>query len=112
MTSRVITGDCREVLRTLDAGSVQCVVTSPPYFGLRDYGTATWDGGDAECDHVQGMARQDTERETPGGRGGSFRGGTVQFRDACGKCGARRTDAQIGLEQSPDAYVAEMVAVF
>ena len=37
---------------------------------------------------------------------------TIQFRDVCPKCGARRTDAQIGLEQSPDAYVAEMVAVF
>ena len=32
------TGDCREFLPTLDEGSVQCVVTSPPYWGLRDYG--------------------------------------------------------------------------
>ena len=31
-------GDCRVVLPTLDADSVQCVVTSPPYYGLRDYG--------------------------------------------------------------------------
>ena len=31
-------GDCREVLRTLAAESVHCVVTSPPYWGLRDYG--------------------------------------------------------------------------
>jgi DNA modification methylase len=33
-------GDCREVLRELPAESVHCVVTSPPYWGLRDYGTA------------------------------------------------------------------------
>ena len=33
-----ITGDCREVLRTMPDQSVHCVVTSPPYFGLRDYG--------------------------------------------------------------------------
>jgi DNA modification methylase len=32
-------GDCLEVLRTLPDGSVDCVVTSPPYWGLRDYGT-------------------------------------------------------------------------
>lgn len=38
MSSRIIDGDCRAVLPTLPAGSVQCVVTSPPYFGLRDYG--------------------------------------------------------------------------
>lgn len=34
----IIQGDCRDVLPTLEAGSVQCVVTSPPYWGLRDYG--------------------------------------------------------------------------
>lgn len=38
MSVRVLTGDCREVLTTVPAGSVQTCVTSPPYFGLRDYG--------------------------------------------------------------------------
>lgn len=33
-------GDCRDVLRTLPEKSVNCCVTSPPYFGLRDYGVA------------------------------------------------------------------------
>ena len=36
----ILTGDCRELLRTLDAESVQCVITSPPYWGLRDYGVS------------------------------------------------------------------------
>src|SRR6266496_4348391 len=35
---RVIVGDATESLRSLPAESVQCVVTSPPYWGLRDYG--------------------------------------------------------------------------
>ena len=60
MAVRIFIGDCRDVLKTLDAESVQCVVTSPPYYGLRDYGVS----------------------------------------------------GQIGLEQSPDEYVAEMVSVF
>lgn len=60
MGVEIIAGDCREELRKMDADSVHCVVTSPPYFGLRDYGCA----------------------------------------------------GQIGLEATPDAYVAEMVAVF
>ena len=60
MSTRLLHGDCREVLKTLPSESVHCVVTSPPYFGLRDYGTA----------------------------------------------------GQIGLEATPDAYVAEIVAVF
>ena len=60
MTVTVLHGDCRAVLPTLPAASVQCCVTSPPYYGLRDYGVA----------------------------------------------------GQIGLEATPDEYVAEMVAVF
>lgn len=40
MTVRILQGDCREVLATLPAQSVHCCVTSPPYFGLRDYGHA------------------------------------------------------------------------
>jgi DNA modification methylase len=34
----VLNGDCRELLDAMPAASVQCCVTSPPYFGLRDYG--------------------------------------------------------------------------
>ena len=37
-TARLLVGDCRDTLRTLPDESVQCVVTSPPYWGLRDYG--------------------------------------------------------------------------
>jgi DNA modification methylase len=58
--SRIITGDCRDALGTLPDQSIHCCITSPPYFGLRDYGI----------------------------------------------------DGQIGLEQTPEAFVAEMVAVF
>lgn len=36
-TTEILLGDAREVLKTLDDESVQCVVTSPPYFNLRDY---------------------------------------------------------------------------
>lgn len=38
MTSRIIVGDCRRVLATIPDCSIDCCVTSPPYFGLRDYG--------------------------------------------------------------------------
>jgi DNA modification methylase len=40
MKSQIITGDCLEVLKGLPDSSVHCCVTSPPYFGLRDYGMA------------------------------------------------------------------------
>jgi len=38
MSVNILIGDCRDLLRSLPADSVQCVVTSPPYWGLRDYG--------------------------------------------------------------------------
>lgn len=40
MSVRILNGDCRDVLATLQAESVHCCVTSPPYWGLRDYGVA------------------------------------------------------------------------
>jgi len=88
-------------------GSVQCVVTSPPYYGLRDYGTAKWEGGDPECEHTVGSGDNDnlkgyvTRPERDG-----------EKRKYCQKCGAIRIDEQIGLEQTPDEYIANLVAVF
>ena len=34
----ILCGDCLSVLKTLPDESIQCCVTSPPYYGLRDYG--------------------------------------------------------------------------
>ena len=41
-------GDCREIMRKWASQGVkaQTCITSPPYYGLRDYGTAKWEGGD------------------------------------------------------------------
>lgn len=57
---QVLVGDCRKTLKTLPAQSVHTCVTSPPYFGLRDYGQ----------------------------------------------------DGQIGLEETPEKFVATLVEVF
>jgi site-specific DNA-methyltransferase (cytosine-N4-specific) len=89
-------------------GCVQCCVTSPPYFGLRDYGTARWVGGDAACAHVGVVGRT-----VSGGDGKQYtnQGSNRVFSGDCA-CGAQRIDAQIGLEATPDAYIATLVAVF
>jgi DNA modification methylase len=112
-------GDCLDVLPTLPAGSVQCVVTSPPYFGLRDYGTADWQGGDAECDHLQALGGTRQSGRDRAASNGKFHDAAtpiealaLPYRSTCGKCGAVRKDSQIGLEPTPAAYVAKMVAVF
>lgn len=48
-------GDVRSVLKKQPKQSIQCIVTSPPYWGLRDYGIppSIW-GGDQECEHEWG----------------------------------------------------------
>jgi DNA modification methylase len=103
-------GDAVEVLRELPDESVHCCVTSPPYWGLRDYGTGQWDGGDADCDHQR---QSDVSRGSSGLDGATTtQGGAYAWKDVCGKCGATRVDQQIGLEATPEAFVESMVAVF
>jgi len=114
MSTRLIIGDCRDVLPTLAAGSVQCVVTSPPYFGLRDYGTGEWAGGDPACDHTDrayGKGRGDG-KWFDGGKPRELAEGRPSLGRSCPRCGAQRIDSQIGLEATPAEYVAEIVAVF
>lgn len=120
MTVRIINADVIDGLKQLPDESVNCVVTSPPYWGLRDYGTATWEGGDSGCDHLaplgggfkasglgnydNGMTAEVIEEQIKQKR--------QQYRDVCGKCGAKRVDRQIGLEKTPAEFVSRMVEVF
>ncbi len=112
MSVELYQGDCAEILKSLPEKSIQCVVTSPPYYGLRDYGTAKWEGGDPECDHKMKI------QSTRGGPKSTITGGQdtsaheMNYRDICGKCGAIRIDEQIGLESTPDEYVSKLVQVF
>jgi DNA modification methylase len=107
---RVLTGDCRAILPTLPSESVHCVVTSPPYWGLRDYGTATWEGGDPNCDHSP--ERRGSRFATPvSAKQVSNTGSGSAARFDC-DCGARRIDAQLGLEGSLSEYIEAMRGVF
>ena len=102
------TGNCLEVLKTMPEQSVNTCITSPPYWGLRDYGTAEWDGGDENCDHQVGRFEHkvsDKQKSNTASAG-------HQARDVCPKCGAIRKDSQLGLEDTPEEYVANMVKLF
>jgi DNA modification methylase len=101
----------------LPSKSVQCVVTSPPYWGLRDYGTAQWIGGDEACNHIVGEIRTGAGMEALGAkyRGGGHKAAEykpMMAKGQCPKCGAVRVDSQLGLEKAPEEYVEKMVAVF
>ena len=100
-------GDCREKLKELPNNFFHTVITSPPYWGLRDYGTGKWIGGDPNCSHIAGKSRNDADREF-----GTKETLTVQYRDVCKDCGAVREDNQIGMEASPEEYVRKIVRTF
>ena len=63
MAINILQGDCIESLKKLEDQSINTCITSPPYWGLRDYGTAEWDGGDENCDNLEkisGMSDKNT----------------------------------------------------
>ena len=110
----LLLGNCLDVLATLPDESVQCCVTSPPYWGLRDYGTADWEGGNADCDHQGKPMRTKAQINANCSGGRDVKNATAKqfYKNICGKCGATRIDNQFGLEETPVAYVENMVAVF
>jgi DNA modification methylase len=110
-------GDACLLLPQLPDESVHCVVTSPPYWGLRDYGTAKWEGGDPLCDHVEtklrcGINLAKSPASTRGGAKKCADVGGIPYRKECAKCGALRLDSQIGLESSPWEYIQKLVLLF
>jgi DNA modification methylase len=105
MNIDIYIGNCLETLQKMDDQSVNTCITSPPYWGLRDYGTAEWIGGNKHCDHQGEIMRKhhisdnkDKPREF--------------FKNQCGKCGAIRKDSQLGLEDTPEEFVDNLVKVF
>ena len=100
-------GDARELLAQLEPESVDCCATSPPFYGLRDYGTGTWEGGDEGCDHLTSSVSRGQRADR------TFTQDPANIdRENCRKCGARRVDRQIGLEATPEQWCEQLVRVF
>ena len=118
----VYRADVRVALASLDEGCVQCCVTSPPYWGLRAYGTEpqVWATADcglwvADCEHVWGA---DLPPHHPGqveqtkwkNAEAAGKGQTAASGAFCYKCGAWR--GELGHEPTSDLYVEHLVEVF
>jgi DNA modification methylase len=115
LTNKILQGNCLEVLKTLPDNSIDCCVTSPPYFGLRDYGTANWEGGNPDCDHKrvpETSIEKSRSTSTIGYAENTGHSLDTVYKDVCAKCGAKRIDSQIGLEKTPELFVEKMVSVF
>jgi len=106
----ILCGDALEQLKRVPDKHVQMCVTSPPYFGLRDYLTASWEGGDDSCNHYRDSKQSASCNTGQKNVVGSIGDGI--YKDVCRKCGAVRIDKQIGLEESPEKYIDNLVNVF
>jgi DNA modification methylase len=109
-------GNCLSVLRSMPDECVQTCITSPPYFGLRDYGTEpqVW-GGKPDCAHnwgdeLPGEARGGSGTPTAKNNRGEGYGRGQARGSECRLCGAWR--GHLGLEPTPDLFVAHLVEIF
>jgi len=112
------TGDCRRLLEEIPEESVQCCVTSPPYWGLRVYAgeqAVVW-GGDDDCDHDwdeterlsnQGGADPGRSAIVGATRAGVQRGMVTEA--TCSRCGAWR--GGFGNEPTPELYVEHTIEI-
>jgi DNA modification methylase len=115
MTVNILVGDCREKLDELPEKHFNTIVTSPPYWGLRDYQTGNWEGGDPNCLHMRTTKIGKTVKTTTGHQAMHDQGNVVGdaiYKTKCPNCGATRKDLQIGLEETPEEYVNALVEVF
>ena len=108
-------GNNLDLLKEMPNQSVNCVVTSPPYWGLRDYGTGEWEGGDEDCDHVANpnatkkFGNEEFNKNCPAREMTKTKG---YYADVCPKCGAVRTDNQLGQEDTPEEFAENLVELF
>lgn len=117
--NQVIEGHVLDVLRSIPAESVNIVLTSPPYWGLRDYGeetVAVW-GGDENCEHnwIERKYRLGGTGQTMAGNKRTEAAQRAVERakypssNVCQNCGAWR--GQLGLEPHPQMYIDHLVEI-
>ena len=117
----ILNGNVIEKMKELETGSVQCVVTSPPYWGLRDYGTeSVIFGGDDYCEHDWNIKTRTTKNAHRAGMAKNDKYASendkkqpdyfISDSGICSKCNAKM--GQLGLESTPEEYVENMVEVF
>ena len=111
----ILTGHALDVLKTIPDESVHMAWTSPPYWGLRDYGLEPQVWGGEECRHqwgrsIPGGAKGGSGTPTDKNNRGEGYGRGVMRGNFCEHCGAWR--GALGLEPTPELYVHHLVEIF
>ena len=117
-TNKVYSGSCLEVLKTFPDESIDTCITSPPYWGLRDYGTEgqIW-GGDSDCEHdftsstrkLHSGSWGEKDNALPHQKNATILNWEVEDK-TCGKCGAWK--GELGLEPTPEMFISNLCDIF
>lgn len=113
--NQLLIGDCLTQLRLLPSDSVHCCVTSPPYWGLRDYlGNRKWFDESPSCPHENlktiGPHHKGQVDQTKFSKKESAWFGQVATTEVCLDCGGWK--GQLGLEATPDGYIRHLTDIF
>jgi DNA modification methylase len=116
--NKVICGDALEIMKLMPDESIDMTITSPPYYGLRDYGkdTNTIYGGNPNCRHNWRTKQTKLEHEYRQGVGSKTvkekkeKGWHKQLSAFCSKCGAWK--GQLGLEPDFNLYIKHLLDIF
>ena len=116
--NKVYSGNSLDVLKTFPDESIDMCITSPPYWGLRDYGTEgqIW-GGDDECEHdFKSSTRKlhsgswgEKDNALPHQKNATILNWEVEDK-TCGKCGAWK--GELGLEPTPEMFISNLCDIF
>jgi DNA modification methylase len=115
---QLLQGNCLSLLRSLPDNIIQCCITSPPYWGLRSYGTAPqiW-GGAADCQHDWAQTaprRLRTEKDVKNPntiqKNNVGANHALDFTETCKKCAA--WNGELGHESTPEHFVANLTDIF
>lgn len=119
--NQILCGDCREVMKTFPSDCIDLVVTSPPYWGLRDYGPETtqiW-GGKSSCEHdFSGKAPPPRKRSKSDvldkeSKQATYRANSSTYNSTeteyCIKCGAWK--GSLGQEPHPQMFIDHLTEI-
>ena len=112
MINKIHCGDNIELMQKLPDNSIDMVITSPPYSGLRSYGDCAekiW-GGDKDCKHEWGSSH--TRHQEAPGKTSLVKQKGLEYTittHTCSKCSAWK--GQFGLEPNPQLYIDHLVEI-
>lgn len=99
----------------LPSGTIDMCMTSPPYWGLRDYGTASWEGGEIpDCKHdaAKEKSRYDYSMDTSPNQSQNKGTDAPRWKPVCPTCKAKKVDDQLGLEPTYQEYINKLCDIF